>query len=162
VVVAVVKTQQAGDLAGQRDDRRAVEDVAGRFGAAYLSYDYAHPEGAARAVGALATEDFGSAYAAQRAPGIKELFSSRQTTTIAATKEVFVGSLHGDSARALVVVDVVAKSPTDGEQRLHDVAFVLDLDHTARGWRVGKVARAPQPGLDAPTTTSTTVAPPAG
>jgi hypothetical protein len=34
------------------------------------------------------------------------------------------------------------------------VSFLLDLDHTKAGWRVDKVARAPQPALADGTGTS--------
>lgn len=146
--LAVTKTQQVSDLTTQRDDRRAIERVAAEFGVAYLSYDFEHAEESGRAVQALATMDFARSYAATSAPGIQELFSSRQTTTEARTKEVFVGSVHPRRARALVVVDVTASSPGDGEQRLDDVSFVLDLTRTTGGWRVARVARAPQPVLD--------------
>lgn len=144
--LALAKAQQVGDLVTQRDDRRSIERVAGAFGSAYLSYDFARAEATGRAVQALTTTDFAKAYAAQSAPGIQELFSSRQTTTKATTTEVFVGSVTAKEARALVVVDITATSPTDGEQRLDDVSFVLDLDRTSGGWRVAKVERAPQPG----------------
>ena len=144
-VFSVMKTREANDLATERDDRRAIEAVAGRFGSAYLSYDFAHVEASGRAVTQLATEAFGRSYAAERAPGIQQLFTSGQTTTKASTTEVFVGSVTPRTARALVVVDVTATSPTDGEQHLEDVSFVLDLTRTRAGWRVAKVARAPSP-----------------
>lgn len=150
LVYGVLKVQQANDLAGDRDDRNAVQEVSRAFGAAYLTYDYEHVERSARAVHHLSTEAFAEAYAAQSAPGIEQLFSSRQTITRAQTQEVFVGAVRRASARALVVVDVTATSPTDGEQRLDDVSFVLDLARTGDGWRVAKVARSPQATLAAP------------
>lgn len=149
---AVTKTREANDLRTERDDRRAIEVVAGRFASAYLSYDFAHVEESGRAVTALATREFSRSYAAERAPGIQELFTSRQTTTRATTTEVFVGSVGPRTARALVVVDVIATSPTEGEQRLEDVSFVLDLARTTVGWRVDAVDRAPQASVaDGPT-----------
>jgi hypothetical protein len=156
-VLALTKAQQVGDLSQQRDDRRAVEEVAGRFGAAYLSYDFAHADASGKVVTALATAEFGRSYSGQQAPGIQQLFSSNQTSTKATTTAVYVGPMTGGRARALVVVDVTATSPTDGTQALDDVSFVLDLARTKLGWRVAKVARAPQPTLA--TTTSTTAQP---
>lgn len=161
LVFGAVQHQRAEDLETQRDDRRAVERVADAFGSAYLSYDFNDPGRSARAVQRLSTAAFAEAYAAQSAPGIQELFSSRQTTTRAETQEVFVGAVRRASARALVVVDVTATSPTDGEQELDGVSFVLDLARASGGWRVTKVVRAPQPVLQQPPATTTTApAPP--
>jgi hypothetical protein len=157
-LVALAQAQDARDLRDQRDDQRTVTDVAERFGAAYLSFDYAHPDRSGKAVTALATEELAESYAARSAPEIQQLFSSAQTTTKATTTAVYLGAVAGSRARALVVVDVTATSPTDGEQQLDDVSFVLDLQRTSAGWRVSKVARAPQPQLST-TTTSTTAAP---
>jgi hypothetical protein len=153
-VLALTKAQQVGDLTTQRDDRAAIVQVSGRFGAAYLSFDFEHAEVSGKAVRALATPRFAASYTAQSAPGIQQLFTSRQTTTKATTTAVFVGPVTSDKARALVVVDVTATSPADGQQRLDDVSFLLDLDHTKAGWRVDKVARAPQPALADGTGTS--------
>lgn len=159
----VLKVQEADDLSAERDDRAAVEDVARAFGAAYLTYDFQHVDRSARALHHLATPAFAEAYAAQSAPSIQELFASRQTVTTAETQEVFVGAVRRASARALVVVDVTARSATDGDQQLDDVSFVLDLARTNGGWKVAKVARSPQATLatipPAPATTTTTAAP---
>jgi hypothetical protein len=157
--LALTKAQQVGNLTAQRDDRRDIEVVAERFGSAYLSFDFEHVEDSAGAVRALATRSFAASYTAQSAPGIQQLFSSRQTRTRATTTAVYLGEVHSRTARALVVVDVTATSPTDGDQRLDDVSFVLDLARTDDGWRVAKVDRAPQPSLD-DGSSSTTAAPP--
>jgi hypothetical protein len=154
--LALAQAQDAGDLRDQRDDQQAITEIAGRFGAAYLSFDYAHADQSGKAVTALATRSFAESYAAQSAPGIQQLFSSGQTTTKATTTAVYLGGIEGARARALVVVDVAANSPTDGKQELDDVSFVLDLERTGDGWRVAKVARAPQPEL---ATTTTAAAP---
>lgn len=147
-LLALTKAQRVGDLTAQRDDRLEIEQVSARFGAAYLSFDFAHAEASGTAVRRLATPKFAASYTAQSAPGIEQLFTSRQTTTKATTTAVYLGPVTSQSARALVVVDVTATSPSDGAQRLDDVSFVLDLDHTSAGWRVDKVVRAPQPSLD--------------
>jgi hypothetical protein len=154
--LALAQAQDASDLRDQRDDQRAITEIAGRFGAAYLSFDYAHAEASGKAVTALATKALAESYVGQSAPGIQQLFSSGQTTTKATTTAVYLGEVEGSHARALVVVDVTANSPTDGKQQLDDVSFVLDLQRTGDGWRVAKVARAPQPEL----ATTTTVAAP--
>lgn len=155
--LALAKAQQVGDLQSDLGDRKDVERVARDFGAAYLSLDYEHVADSAKAVEALSTPAFAESYAAQSVE-IQQLATSRQSSTTATAKEVFVGAITDDAARALVVVDVTSTSPGVGEQRLDDVSFTVDLTRTSKGWRVAKATRPVQPSL--PTTTTTVGAPP--
>ncbi|HEY9558058.1 MAG TPA: hypothetical protein VIR58_15080, partial [Acidimicrobiales bacterium] len=108
--------------------------------------------------------DFAEDFSTTRAPGIEELFANLETTTRAETTEVFVGDITGDTARALVAVDVEATSAASGTQQLTDLTFVVDLVHLDGEWLVDRVNPAPQPdltgdGVEQPPATTTTTAP---
>jgi len=166
VAVAVVQMGRVNDLEDDLDARTEVATAASRFGEVYLSYDFDDPERSGERVLELVSPDFAEDFETTRAPGIEELFSNLGTTTEATTTEVFVGDLTEDSARALVVVDVVANSDASGTQELTDLTFVLELVRVDGRWLVDNVVPAPQPdltgdGIDPPpgSTTTTTTAP---
>jgi hypothetical protein len=153
--------RERNDLAREPGERRAVLQVAADFGEAYLSYDFDDVDASGDAVVALATEAFAEDFTATRAPGIEQLFADLETSTVATTKEVFVGEIGRRNARALVVVDVSASSTANGDQDLTNLTFVLDLVREGGEWRVDRVAPAPQPDIGDPAggTTTTTTAP---
>lgn len=162
VVVAVLQTGRASDLEDDLDARSEVATVASTFGEVYLSYDFDDPEGSGDRVLELVSPDFAEDFETTRAPGIEELFANLGTTTDATTTEVFVGDLTDDSARALVVVDVVATSDASGTQQLTDLTFVLELVRVDGRWLIDNVVPAPQPdltgdGIEPPDTSTTTV-----
>ena len=142
----------------------AVARAASTFGEVYLSYDFDDPDGSGDRVLELVSPAFAEDFTTTRAPGIEELFANLRTTTEATTKEVFVGDVGDDSARALVVVDVVADSAASGTQELTNLTFVLDLVLVDGAWLVDEVAPAPQPdlsgdGVEQPGATTSTTAP---
>jgi hypothetical protein len=169
LTLALQQRSRADDLDRDAADRHAVATAAARFGEVYLSYDFASSDGSGGAVLDLVTPKFAAEFKANRAPGIEELFTNLGTSTTATTDEVFVGDVSGDHARALVVVDVVAKSDASGTQTLTGLSFVVELSRTDDGWLVDEVLPPPQPDLagdgadgstttapGAPTTTATT------
>src|SRR5688572_6177224 len=164
--VAVLQMGRARDLEDDLDARTEVATAASRFGEVYLSYDFDDPDRSGDRVLDLVSPAFAEDFESTRAPGIEELFSNLGTTTAATTKEVFVGDITDDTARALVVVDVVANSDASGTQELTDLTFVLELVRVDGRWLVDDVIPAPQPditgdGIEPPTasTTTTTTAP---
>lgn len=170
VIVAVVQIGRADDADAALDARRDVTTAASTFGEVYLSYDFEDPDRSGDRVLELVSPAFAEDFESTRAPGIEKLFSNLGTTTAATTKEVFVGDLTDDTARALVVVDVVANSDASGNQELTDLTFVLELVRVDGRWLVDNVVPAPQPDitgddLEPPassttsTTTTTTAAP---
>lgn len=162
VVIAVLQAGRASDLEDDLDARSEVATAASTFGEVYLSYDFDDPEGSGDRVLELVSPDFAEDFETTRAPGIEELFANLGTTTDATTTEVFVGDLTEDSARALVVVDVVATSDASGTQQLTDLTFVLELVRVDGRWLVDNVVPAPQPdltgdGIEPPDASTTTV-----
>ena len=165
IAVAVVQMGRARDLEDDLDARAEVAAAASAFGEVYLSYDFDDPERSGDRVLELVSPGFAEDFETTRAPGIEELFSNLGTTTDATTTEVFVGDVTGDTARALVVVDVVATSDASGTQELTDLTFVLELVRVDGHWLVDNVVPAPQPdltgdGIEPPSATTTTTAAP--
>lgn len=163
IAVAAVQMGRAHDLEDDLDTRTEVAMAASRFGEVYLSYDFDDPDRSGDRVLELVSPAFAKDFESTRAPGIEELFSNLGTTTAATTKEVFVGDITDDTARALVVVDVVANSDASGTQELTDLTFVLELIRDDGHWLVDDVIPAPQPDITGdgiePTTTTTTTTP---
>jgi hypothetical protein len=162
IAFAVVQLGRVRDLEEELDARAEVATAASTFGEVYLSYDFDDPESSGDRVLDLVSPEFAEDFESTRAPGIEELFANLGTTTDATTKEVFVGDITDASARALVVVDVVANSDASGTQELTDLTFVLELVLVDGQWLVDNVVPAPQPditgdGIESPTTTTTTV-----
>ena len=163
VAVAAMQMGRARDLEGDLDARTDVATAASTFGEVYLSYDFDDPGRSGDRVLELVSPDFAEDFETTRAPGIEELFANLGTTTDATTTEVFVGDLTDDTARALVVVDVVATSDASGTQQLTDLSFVLELVLVDGRWLVDNVVPAPQPdltgdGIEPPGATTTTAA----
>lgn len=165
-----VALAQMGRAADAEDDLAARDEVAAAasvFGEVYLSYDFDDPDRSGDRVLDLVSPAFAEEFESTRAPGIEELFSNLGTTTDATTTQVYVGDVGDDTASALVVVDVVARSDASGTQELTDLTFVLELIRERGRWLVDNVVPAPQPDLTgdgvedppASTTTTTTAVP---
>lgn len=164
--VAMAQVGRAQDAEADLAARDDVAAAASVFGEVYLSYDFDDPDRSGDRVLELVSAEFAEDFESTRAPGIEELFSNLGTTTNATTTEVFLGDVGDDTASALVVVDVVARSDASGTQELTDLTFVLELVRAGDRWLVDNVAPAPQPDLTgdgvedppASSTTTTTVA----
>lgn len=133
-------------------------EVAREFGAAYLTFD----SGAVTELGdrllELGTDDFVREYESARLPGVEQLFSESDVATRAEVSDVFTTGIDDDRVRALVFLDVVARAP-EGEQRLQNLSFVLELEAVDGEWLVDAVAPLPIPevvGDGVPSTTTTT------
>lgn len=145
-LVALVASVGAGVMFLAGDDAEsadvaAARAVAARFGAAYLSFDSTAIDRTESVLLSLTTESFGAEFADTRLPSVESLFSGSDTKTVAETTDVFVSEVDGDRIRALVFVDVTATT-ADGEQRLVNLSFVLDLRDDDR-WRVDGVSPVP-------------------
>lgn len=141
-------------------------EVARQFGAAYLSFDSGSVADLGERLLELGTDDFVREYESARLPGVEELFSKGDVSTRAEVNDVFTTGIEDDRVRALVFVDVDARGP-EGEQRLQNLSFVLELEVVDGEWLVDAVAPLPVPevvgdGGSATTTTApgaTTTAP---
>lgn len=155
--VTLGHAREAADLRDERDEREEVRRLAGRFGEAYLSYDFQDVDASAARVLELVTEAFAADFEATRAPGIEAVFADIQTTTVARTTDVYVGDVGESSAQAYVVVDVEADNAASGPQTLRGLAFLVSIRREDGAWKVDGVAPPPAPAVDGgPTTTTAT------
>ncbi len=144
-------------------DLAEAREVAGRFGAAYLTFDAATVNEAGEELLALATERFAQEFEAARLPSVEALFAGSDTATVAEVSDVFTTAIDDERVRALVFVDIDATGP-GGAQRLVNLSFILELAAIDGTWRVDAVAPVPfpevvgGPGADG----SSTTMPPAG
>ena len=161
VAAAALALGQSGeidDLRTERDDRRDVARVASTFAATYMTVDYEDVDSTSAELEDLVTEAFASAFSERREP-LRESFAALETSTVATTDEVFVGDIEGDSARALVILDIELTSTATGPQQLEDFSIVVDLLKVDGDWRVDRQRFAPQPDLGGATATTAPVAP---
>lgn len=135
-------------------------EVARRFGSAYLTFDSDSVAELGDRLLAMGTEDFVSEYESARLPGVEQLFSDSDVSTRADVNDVFTTGIDDDRVRAVVFVDVVARGP-EGEQRLQNLPFVLQLEAVDGEWLVDAVAPLPAPEVvgDGTSSTTTTTAP---
>lgn len=163
VVLAALAVSLKSSLDDERGDRRAVEQVSGRFATALLTYDYKRLDDAKERVLALATGTFRSEY--ERAfSGLDAFLKETQASSTATVTDVFVGALDEDRATSIVVVDAVVRG-TSGTRRAAASYIQLDLVKVSGGWRVDGVTnlnfgQSTLPGAGgAPSATTTTTAP---
>jgi hypothetical protein len=153
-------TQGASDPDPLADPR----EVAREFGAAYLTFDSGDLDGLGDRILELGTEDFVREYESARLPGVEQLFVDGEVATRAEVSDVLTTGIEDGRVRALVFVDIDARGP-EGEQRLQNLSFVLELEAVDGEWLVDAVSPLPIPevvGDGVPTTTSpgaTTTAP---
>jgi Mce-associated membrane protein len=143
-------------LDDERDVRADVEDVAGRFSEALLTYDFNDLDATRDKVLALSTGTFATEYE-EAFPGLAELIAQSQSSASATVKDVFVSRIDGDRATAITVVDAVGNG-TGGPRSQPDSYVRLDLVRTAGGWMVDGVTSlnfTSAPADDAGTTTTT-------
>lgn len=147
-------TQGASDPDPLADPR----EVAREFGGAYLTFDGGDVDDLGDRLLELGTEDFVREYESARLPGVEQLFADGDVATRAEVSDVLTTGIEDGRVRALVFVDVDARGP-EGEQRLQNLSFVLDLEAVDGEWLVDAVSPLPIPevvGGEVPTTTTTT------
>ena len=157
VFLAFVATSLRSELDEERDVRADVEEVAGRFSEALLTYSFSDLDATRDRVLALSTGTFATEYE-EAFPGLAELIEQSESSAQATVKDVFVSSIDGDRATAITVVDAVGTG-AGGPRTQPDSYVRLDLVRTASGWKVDGVTSlnftsAP---ADDPTATTTTV-----
>ena len=153
--LALGQSGEIDDLRADRDDRRDVARVASTFAATYMTVDYEDVDSTSAELEDLVTEAFATAFSERREP-LRESFAALETSTVATTDEVFVGDIEGDTARALVILDIELSSTAIGPQQLEDFSIVVDLLKVDGEWRVDRQRFAPQPDLGGAGATPTT------
>lgn len=135
--------------------------VASEFGSAYLSFEGGNVDEAGERLLSMGTEDFVEEYESARLPSVESLFADNDVSTRAEVTDVFTTGIEDFRVRAVVFVDVDARGP-EGEQRLANLSFVLELELVDGEWLVDAVAPVPVAevvGGDAPATPSDPAAP---
>lgn len=128
--------------------------VATEFGSAYLSFESGNVDEAGERLLSMGTEDFVEEYESARLPSVESLFADNDVSTRAEVTDVFTTGIEDFRVRAVVFVDVDARGP-EGEQRLTNLSFVLELELVDGEWLVDAVAPVPVAevvGGDAPAT----------
>lgn len=135
--------------------------VASEFGSAYLSFEGGRVDEAGERLLSMGTEDFVEEYESARLPSVETLFASNEVSTRAEVTDVFTTGIEDFRVRAVVFVDVDARGP-EGEQRLANLSFVLELELVDGAWLVDAVAPVPVAevvGGEAPTATTAPTSP---
>ena len=135
--------------------------VASEFGSAYLSFEGGNVDEAGERLLSMGTEDFVEEYESARLPSVESLFADNDVSTRAEVTDVFTTGIDDFRVRAVVFVDVDARGP-EGQQRLTNLSFVLELELVDGEWLVDAVAPVPVAeviGGDEPST-PTSEAPP--
>src|SRR3546814_5574469 len=90
----------------------------------------------------MGTEDFVEEYESARLPSVESLFADNDVSTRAEVTDVFTTGIEDFRVRAVVFVDVDARGP-EGEQRLTNLSFVLELELVEGEWLVDAVSPVP-------------------
>lgn len=116
--------------------------AAAEFGSAYLSFEGGKVDEAGERLLSMGTEDFVEEYESARLPSVESLFADNDVSTRAEVTDVFTTGIEDFRVRAVVFVDVDARGP-EGEQRLANLSFVLELELVDGEWLVDAVAPLP-------------------
>jgi hypothetical protein len=165
VAMGVLAAVLASRLDHERSDRRAVQDVSGRFAAALLTYDYTDLNQAKSRVLALSTRKFQKEYSDAFTGGLEVLVKETKTRSAGTVTDVFLGNISGGAATTIAVVNAVSQG-TAGRNQLVSSYIELELVKLAGTWKVDNVtnlnfgqAAGALPGVGtASTTTSSTTA----
>lgn len=133
-----------GQRSSSDQDLTEAREIAGRFGAAYLTFDAATVNEAGEELLAMATERFAQEFEAARLPSVEALFAGSDTATVAEVSDVFTSTIEDERVRALVFVDIDATGP-GGAQRLVNLSFILEMVVNDGTWQVDAVAPVPFP-----------------
>lgn len=165
IVLAVLLARLSGQLKVERDDRRAVEQTAGRLASALVTYDYQHLDQAKAGVLRDSTGKFRREYE-QAFGGLQQLITTAKAKSSATVKDVFTSSIESNASSAIVVLDQVTEGLAGKQQRV-DAWVELDMVKTGGRWKADGVTnlnfgQAPASGDTgaSPTPTSAPSTPP--
>jgi Mce-associated membrane protein len=164
VGLAVLAAVLASKLESERSRHHDVEEVAGRFATALLTYDHEHLDDAKRRVLALSTGKFRREYEQAFTAGLDVLIRETKATSSGTVTDVFVGGVEQDTASAIVVANAVSEG-TAGTRRSVASYIQLELVRVSGAWRVDGVTNlnfgqnSEAEGLPAAPTTTTSAPP---
>ena len=134
ILTAVLASKLDREVA-TRDD---VEETAGRFATALLTYHHEDLERSKQAVLDLSTGKFRREYEQAFNGGLDVLITETKATSEGTVTDVFVSDVEEDTATAIVVADVRVTG-TAGERRGASSYIQLELVRVAGRWRVDGV-----------------------
>ena len=134
-ILSAVLGSRLDDEVTRRDD---VEEVAGRFATALLTYDHAKLDETRDAVLALSTGKFRKEYEQAFAGGLEVLITETKATSEGTVTDVYVSDVEEDTASAIVVANVRV-SGTAGDRRTAASYIQLELVRVSGAWRVDGV-----------------------
>jgi Mce-associated membrane protein len=138
VTTALLQWRQADRLTTRENTRQQVGTRAGEFGQALLSYRHTDPDAARKRVLSLATDDFGRTYDEAFTDGLQGVITKLKADATATVRTVYVDTVSGDDAKAIVVMDSEVKS-TAGTRRVLGSYLEMELVRQKGGWRVKSV-----------------------
>ncbi|MBW3668844.1 MAG: hypothetical protein KY443_06485 [Actinobacteria bacterium] len=160
ILTAVLASRLDREVA-TRDD---VEETAGRFATALLTYHFQDLERSKQAVLELSTGNFRREYEQAFSGGLDVLITETKAASEGTVTDIFVSDVEDDTASAIVVADVRVTG-TAGERRSASSYIQLELVRVAGRWRVDGVTNLNFGQNGTPTgvpstPTTTTTAPP--
>lgn len=138
VVLGILTAVLASKLDREVATRDDVEETAGRFATALLTYHFEDLERSKQAVLELSTGNFRREYEQAFSGGLEVLITETQAASEGTVTDIFVGDVEDDTAAAIVVADVRVTG-TAGERRSASSYIQLDLVRVAGRWRVDGV-----------------------
>ncbi|HEV7887125.1 MAG TPA: hypothetical protein VGO92_06165 [Acidimicrobiales bacterium] len=160
LALALLSATLYAKLDQERSDRRAVQDVSGRFAAALLTYDYNELDQAKQRVLALSTGKFRKEYEQAFTGGLDTLFRETKARSAGTVTDVFVGDISNETVTSIAVVDAVAQGSAGG-RRLVSSYIQLQLVKVGGRWKVDGVTNLNlgAAAADTPGAATTTTAP---
>lgn len=119
----VLVVRDRADLQSDADRHDDIEDVAGRFAATLLSYDYTDIDATVDDVDPLVTDDLRAELATGYQGDLREQIEKLQAVSTAEVLDVLVSDTTGDTSRAIAVVETEVRSETSQAR----VTTYLDL-----------------------------------
>ena len=166
--LGVLAARLNAELTRDRDERRELEQVAARFATAFVTYDYRDLDASLARIKQDATTKFAGEYERLFRTSVSTLIRETQARSKGTVTDVFLGSVDGETASALTVVNV-ERVGAGGRLPVAGTYFQMDLVEQNGRWRVDNVTSinftqtaGPTPDASAPAApaaTSTTGVP---
>jgi Mce-associated membrane protein len=138
IVLSIVAVNQRDARQSADADRHRVEDVASLLTTRLLSYDSARIDDTKAPVLALAAGKFRDDYE-RSFPGLKELLVGTKATQTGKVQEIYVSSIDGNSAHAIVIASI-DHTGVGGRTSRPDAYLKLSLVKVGGAWKVDDVA----------------------
>ena len=166
--LGVLAAQYKSQLDRERNRREDVEELAARFAANFVTYDYRTLDDSLRRITADATPKFGNDYERLFRTSVSALITETRAQSRGTVTDVFLGEIEDESANVLTVLNV-ERQGISGRVPVAGTYLELDLVRTQGRWKVDNVTAinftqsapaTPAPGAPAApgATTSTSAA----